>query len=307
MATPSLLEAPFVRTTGRLRDSLRRSFVLAIAAALFAAIGVGPGQATTDALSPAALPSLLQSYGDELAKVSSDAEAQTLFIASIGPALGLQDVVQTLNAKSIPAKLAKELLVPEITESARKLVAALAIWQWAETVSPDQPAQVPRLAWLQTAGGVAALTPLLQQPEAAGHEFYRSVHRVAMEASQVATSEWWQLKTWKDRVRAIRGRNRLCGTWQWTIHNHQQHHQEQKLSLIFPPPGPNRPVAAGLVETVVLGENVYLRWEVNGQIQEDSLQFTKDGQRLEGTFVNSHGGWGSITGKRTADCQGDAK
>ena len=58
----------------------------------------------------------------------------------------------------------------------------------------------------------------------------------------------------------------------------------------------------GLVETIVLGENVYLRWEIDGRVQEDSLQFSKEGQRLEGTFVNSQGGWGSISGKRTAGC-----
>ena len=29
----------------------------------------------------------------------------------------------------------------------------------------------------------------------------------------------------------------------------------------------------------------------------------KEGQRLEGTFVNNAGGWGSITGKRTAACE----
>lgn len=322
MATSSALPAPLVRSTGRFHHRLWRSIVLATAATLVAAIGVGPCHAATDALSPAALSSLLLSHGDALANVSSDAEAQSLFIVSIGPVLGLKDVAQTLNAKSIPAKLAKELLVPEISESARRLVAALAIWQWAETLSPEQPPQVARVEWLRTAGGVSSLETVIQQQERgprgesdqpdqtrgrAEREFYRAAHRVAMEASQVATSEWWQLKTWKDRVRAIRGRNRLCGTWQWTVHNHQQHHHEQTLSLIFPPPGPDLPVAAGLVETVVLGENVYLRWEINGQIQEDSLQFTKDGQRLEGTFVNSQGGWGSITGKRTADCQAEAK
>jgi hypothetical protein len=56
------------------------------------------------------------------------------------------------------------------------------------------------------------------------------------------------------------------------------------------------------VETIVLGENVYLRWEIDGRVQEDSLQFSKEGQRLEGTFVNSQGGWGSISGKQTAGC-----
>jgi hypothetical protein len=56
------------------------------------------------------------------------------------------------------------------------------------------------------------------------------------------------------------------------------------------------------VETIVLGDNVYLRWDFDGRVQEDSLQFNKEGQRLEGNFVNSQGGWGSISVKKTADC-----
>jgi hypothetical protein len=119
---------------------------------------------------------------------------------------------------------------------------------------------------------------------------------------QASYQEWDRIRNWKDRVRGLRGQARLCGTWQWIIHNHQQHHQEQKLSLLFPPAGNTQATLPGLVETIVLGENVYLRWEIDGRVQEDSLQFSKEGQRLEGTFVNSQGGWGSISGKRTAVC-----
>ncbi|PHX91418.1 MAG: hypothetical protein CK534_00255, partial [Nitrospirae bacterium] len=118
---------------------------------------------------------------------------------------------------------------------------------------------------------------------------------------QSAYQEWDRIRNWKDRVRGIRGQTRLCGTWQWIIHNHQHQHQEQKLSLLFPPVGAAQSTAS-LMETIVLGDNVYLRWEINGQIQEDSLQFSKDGQRLEGTFMNSQGGWGSISGRRSASC-----
>ena len=103
-------------------------------------------------------------------------------------------------------------------------------------------------------------------------------------------------------MRGLRGQARLCGTWQWIIHNHQQNHQEQKLLLRFPPVGNSPVTLPGLVETIVLGDNVYLRWDFDGWVQEDSLQFNKEGQRLEGNFVNSQGGWGSISGKKTADC-----
>jgi len=129
-----------------------------------------------------------------------------------------------------------------------------------------------------------------------------AVGHLSQEAGRQAMEEWWRLKTWKDRVRGMRGQSRLCGTWQWVIHNHQRHHEEQKLSLIFPPPGRDSTPIPGLSEIVVLGDVVYLRWERDGKVQEDSLLFSKEGQRLEGTFVNSQGGWGSVSGKRTASC-----
>jgi hypothetical protein len=127
--------------------------------------------------------------------------------------------------------------------------------------------------------------------------------RLEVDAIQAVYQEWDRLRSWKDRVRGLRGQARLCGTWQWIIHNHQQHHQEQKLLLLFPQAGHTQTTLLGLMETIVLGENVYLRWELNGRVQEDSLQFSKEDQRLEGTFVNSEGGWGSISGKRTAGCE----
>jgi hypothetical protein len=126
--------------------------------------------------------------------------------------------------------------------------------------------------------------------------------RLEVDAVQASYQEWDRLRNWKDRVRELRGQTRLCGTWQWIIHNHQQNHQEQKLLLRFPPAGNSQATIPGLVETIVLGDNVYLRWDYDGRIQEDSLQFNKEGQRLEGTFANSQGGWGSISGKKTADC-----
>jgi hypothetical protein len=57
------------------------------------------------------------------------------------------------------------------------------------------------------------------------------------------------------------------------------------------------------VETVILGDSIYLRWEQGEFVQEDSLLFIKEGGRIEGSFENNTGGWGSITAKRTAPCQ----
>ncbi|HSN04920.1 MAG TPA: hypothetical protein VLS44_08040 [Nitrospira sp.] len=285
-------------------------------------IGPTPVSATEQPAGPVDFVPVMQKYGEQLSTLTGDPQAMGLFVAHIGPALGLHDVATTLAAKNIPPKIAKELAIQELTGSAQRLIASLAAWQTAERVTqalsertnPVVTPPVTLIDWIQAALPFPALAQTTKEltqlaevkPDAAAADrtpLALSAGRLALEAQQRAISEWYQLKTWKDRVRTVRGRSRLCGTWQWIIHNHQQHHQEQKLSLIFPPPGPDYPLVSGLVETVVLGENVYLRWEINGQVQEDSLQFTKEGKGLEGTFVNSQGGWGSISGKRTSDCK----
>lgn len=125
--------------------------------------------------------------------------------------------------------------------------------------------------------------------------------RAEAEAEARSREEWTRLRNWQDRLREMRGLARLCGTWQWTVHNHQNH-QDHKMLMSFPPP--DAPVSSGPrpAKIVVLGDGVYLRWEFQGGYQEDSLLFSSEGQRLEGTFVNSAGAWGSITGKRAAPC-----
>jgi hypothetical protein len=241
------------------------------------------------------------------------------------------DVARTLGVNPLPAKLAKELLVPDLTAAVHRLMGSLAAWHLAATirqaVREQQLATVTeRLfgspqarAWLDQQGkapwhdSLNQLSDLVASPEwAKGNQgesastllvmVLERATRLELDAMQASYQEWDRIRNWKDRVRGLRGQARLCGTWQWIIHNHQQHHQEQKLSLLFPPAGNTQATLPGLVETIVLGENVYLRWEIDGQVQEDSLQFSKEGQRLEGTFVNSQGGWGSISGKRTASC-----
>lgn len=128
-----------------------------------------------------------------------------------------------------------------------------------------------------------------------------SAIRAEATAEHRARTHWLSLKTWPDKIRETRGLARLCGTWQWTIHNHQ-HHQDQKVAMVFPPPDAGSFTGPRPAKTVVLGDAIYLRWEFQGMVQEDSLLFTGEGQRLEGSFVNSAGAWGSITGKRTAAC-----
>jgi hypothetical protein len=280
------------------------------------------GHAADSSSGPVELLPVVQAQAETLQALSDNAAAVALFATKIGPALGLNDVASTLTAKNIPPKVAKELGVQELTASAQRLIANLAAWQSAdritqslsESASPVAAPPASLVNWIQAVTPIPSLAQMTKnltqlgevKPDTAAADrmpLALSAGRLALDAQQRAIAEWWQLKTWKDRVRTVRGRNKLCGTWQWIIHNHQQHHQEQKLALLFPPPGPDYPLAPGLVETVVLGENVYLRWESNGQVQEDSLQFIKEGKGLEGTFVNSQGGWGSISGKRTSDCK----
>ena len=276
-------------------------------------------------------PSIIRAHSVQLAKIESDKGASNLFVSTIGPALQLGDVARTLGANPLPAKLAKELLVPDLTAAVLRLMGNLAAWHLASTVRQavrdQQLATVTdRLfgfpqgrAWLDQQGKATWHDSLNQlSDEVASPEWAKENHgefastllitvleratRIEVDAMQASYQEWDRIRNWKDQVRGLRGQTRLCGTWQWIVHNHQQHHQEQKLSLLFPPAGNMQATLPGLVETIVLGENVYLRWEIDGRVQEDSLQFSKEGQRLEGTFVNSQGGWGSISGKRTASC-----
>ena len=276
-------------------------------------------------------PSVIRAHSEQLAKMESDKGASNLFVSAIGPALQLGDVARTLGANPLPAKVANELLVPDLTAAVLRLMGDLAAWNLASTVRQavrDQQftAMTERLfgfpqarAWLDQQGkapwqdSLNELSDVVASPEWAkanqgesGSTLLVTVLeraiRLEVDAMQASYQEWDRIRNWKDRVRELRGQVRLCGTWRWMVHNHQQNHQEQKLLLRFPPAGNPQATLPGLVETIVLGENVYLRWEIDGRVQEDSLQFSNEGQRLEGTFVNSQGGWGSISGKRTAAC-----
>ncbi|MEQ1562138.1 MAG: hypothetical protein ABL935_01960 [Nitrospiraceae bacterium] len=290
--------------------------------------------AKADELLPTAIPgfsSIIQAHSDQLAKLESDKGAMTLFVSSIGPTIHMVDAARTLGATALPAKLSKELLVPDLTTAVQRLMGSLTAWQLAATIRQAVKEQQfttiterlsgtsPSHAWLDQQGNASWHEALHQLSTVAASPEWTKVNqgesssallvtvleratRLEMDSIQASYQEWDRIRNWKDRVRGLRGQARLCGTWQWIIHNHQQHHQEQKLSLLFPPTGNIQATLPGLVETIVLGENVYLRWEIDGRVQEDSLQFSKEGKGLEGTFVNSQGGWGSISGKRTAGC-----
>jgi hypothetical protein len=255
---------------------------------------------------------IMDAHQERLAHVESDQAAKEVFVGGVGRASALHDVAGTLAVQGMTPKLTKELMVPHITTSAQRLVSALVAWRLADRMMQSLEEKAARtdivvpasqVSWLMANGPFPSLNDAIQLWDAgdASAAVGVAAGHLAQEAGRQAMEEWWRLKTWKDRVRGVRGQSRLCGTWQWVIHNHQRHHEEQKLSLVFPPPGKDGSIT-GLSETVVLGDVVYLRWEREGKVQEDSLLFSKEGQRLEGTFVNSQGGWGSISGKRTASC-----
>jgi hypothetical protein len=268
-------------------------------------------------------PSIIRAHSDQLAQIDSDKAAINLFISTIGPALQTGDAARTLRTSPLQTKFANELLVPELTEAVHRLMGSLAAWRLASTIRQtvrerQSSTDIDRLygspqtrTWLDQQGNAPWHDSLIQLTEAVTSResspptilatALEKASRLEVDAIQASYREWDRIRNWKDRVRGFRGQARLCGTWQWIIHNHQHQHQEQKLTLLFPPAG-TKATLLGLAETIILGENVYLRWEIEGRVQEDSLQFSKEGQRLEGTFVNSQGGWGSISGKRMASC-----
>lgn len=270
------------------------------------------------------LSEVVRNQAAQLAALESDAGAMGLFTAAVGPSLDLRDAAATLGAKGIPVKLAKELELDELARSARTLMTALAIWQAAETigqaVNAAPPVEPPSLSpsrqeWFKTGGAETSLAAVLtgmsaiSRPESTDQarqilraELALAAARLAFEANQQAVAAWWDLYGWKDRLRQARGRARLCGSWHWVIHNHQNH-QEQKTVVAFPPAGADKPSPSFPAEIVILGDSVYLRWETGGRVQEDSLLFVKEGTRIEGSFVNNAGGWGSITAKRIGGCQ----
>jgi len=273
-------------------------------------------------VSPSLITDVVSQRTDQLATIDSDERALQLFTTEVGPALGLKDAAGALGAKRLSSKMVKELGVAELSQSVHELMAALATWQFADSIRHDagpssavRSLSAARQEWLRGHSRTISLPDLfrlIQEDQTLGNsqspsnphntELLLAVERTIFEASQRATAAWWELYGWKERIRQTKGRARLCGTWQWTIHNHQ-HHEDQKNTLVFHPEGQvpaNSPVPS---EMIILGDSIYLRWEHNGHIQEDSLLFTKDNTKIEGSFSNSLGGWGSISGKRLAACK----
>ncbi len=123
-----------------------------------------------------------------------------------------------------------------------------------------------------------------------------------MKAYDNAQRSWNNLKQWNQTRLKHEGLLRLCGTWQWTVHNHQNH-QDHKMTMIFPHPTQIHTMNPPLSNITVLGDTVYLQWDFPRGFQENSLLFSGQDKRLEGTFYNSAGPNGNITGRRIARCK----
>ncbi len=273
-------------------------------------------------VSPTLLADIVGQRTDQFTPIESDEGAMTLFTTSVGSALGLKDAAAALGTKRLPSKMVKELGLAELSRAVYELMGALAAWQLAHVISHDvtrSSAAVSlspdRQEWLHGRSRSTSLADLLRltqedqalrtsqtTPKQQNTELLLAAEHTVFEASQRATAAWWDIYGWKERIRQTRGQARLCGTWQWIVHNHQNH-GEQKATMTFPPAGQVSADSITPAESIFAGDAIYLRWEQNGRIQEDSLLFIKDGARIEGSFVNNTGGWGAISGKQLTGCR----
>ena len=127
--------------------------------------------------------------------------------------------------------------------------------------------------------------------------------RLQMQTKQHAWGLWDELQRWKTDQKNKRGLLRLCGTWQWLIHNHKNH-GDHKTVMIYPPPSEYDRMEPKPAKIQVQGNTVYIRWEFpRGIVQEESLLLSEKDQLLSGTFMNNLGPNGNITGRRLKPCQ----
>ena len=125
---------------------------------------------------------------------------------------------------------------------------------------------------------------------------------IEAQAYDVAWKSWYQLEQWHQKEQTTRAIMRLCGKWKWIIHNHQNH-GDHKTTMTFHTPGSPKPSHVQPTTVLMNGDTVYLKWTFPQGIQEDSLLLSNHDSRLEGTFTNSLGPHGNISGQRLSPCQ----
>lgn len=125
-----------------------------------------------------------------------------------------------------------------------------------------------------------------------------------LEATAYGTAweAWQKIQQWQQQKQADSASSRLCGTWRWIVHNHQNH-GDRKMTITFSPPGQSSPSQIAPTAIEIHGDTVYLKWTFPQGVQEDSLLLSNNDSHLEGTFKNSLGPYGSISGKRLSTCQ----
>jgi hypothetical protein len=126
--------------------------------------------------------------------------------------------------------------------------------------------------------------------------------QVEAQVYNVAWESWNHIQQWQQQEHTHLAMGRLCGTWKWIIHNHQNH-GDHKTTMTFSTPGKSTPAQVQPSTILIHGNTVYLKWTFPQGIQEDSLLLTNRDTRLEGTFTNSLGPHGSISGQRLSPCQ----
>lgn len=120
-------------------------------------------------------------------------------------------------------------------------------------------------------------------------------------------AQWELMQLWQDlsmtneQRKKTKALQRLCGTWQWTLHNHQNH-KDHKTVLTFPPPSEIGQMTPAPAQIEIWGNTVYLEWKYAGGSQEDSLLLGNQDQLLEGTFTSSAGPYGNISGRKIRSC-----
>ncbi|KPK24001.1 MAG: hypothetical protein AMK69_16825 [Nitrospira bacterium SG8_3] len=126
--------------------------------------------------------------------------------------------------------------------------------------------------------------------------------RLETTAYETAWENWRHIQQWQQHEQTKSATTRLCGTWQWLVHNHQNH-GDHKMMITFSPPDQSSPSQLEPSTIVIQGDTVYLKWTFPQGIQEDSLLLSNHDTHLEGTFKNSLGPHGSISGKRLSTCR----
>jgi hypothetical protein len=127
--------------------------------------------------------------------------------------------------------------------------------------------------------------------------------RLQTEAFELLLTQIPIITQWRHDMRQNSGLARICGTWHWTVHNHMNH-QDHKMTVNFLPPDQTAPSTQPMPTTIaVRGDTVYLEWTFPQGRQEDSLLLSNRDTIMEGTFKNTLGPYGSISGKRLSTCK----